>query len=73
MNDEGVMSFVDIAEKLGITYQEVQLLYESAMRKILRPQNKQKIRALIAAVYGESCVDSLIRNGSWRVKKIKKV
>lgn len=73
MNDEGVMSFVEIAKELGIPYQEVQLHYESAMRKILHPQNKEKIRAMIAAVYGESCVDSLIRNGSWRVKKAKRV
>ena len=73
MDDEGVMSIADIAKELGITRKEAQLHYESAMRKILHPRNKEKIRAMITAVYGESCVESLIRNGSWRVKKVKKV
>ena len=73
MDDEGVMSIADIAKELGITRQEAQLHYASAMRKLLPHRHKEKTKAMIAAVYGESCVKPLMRNGSWRVKKVKKV
>lgn len=61
------MSFTEIGKALGISRTAAEFIYETAMRKITHPKNKDALFKLIESVYGCDA-QKYIKAGTWRTK-----